>query len=90
MAAAPLASIYLIEFDRENRETRIDGIDPARALPLVSANTFASRVLDRTSREREFHALADLLARVPVRRLTRPCDLAAIPAVRDAILADTV
>jgi hypothetical protein len=89
-ASVPLACIYLMEFGDATLAARIDAVDPAQALPIVSANTFASRVLDYRLREQEFHTLANLLEKVPVRRLTRLYDLAALPSLRDAIVADAV
>ena len=85
----PLGCIYLLEFDDSIQDARITAIDPAEALPLVSANTFASRVLDRRLREQEFHGLADLLTAVPLRRLKRPRDLSALAAVRDTIVKES-
>jgi hypothetical protein len=84
----PLAAIYAIEFDDTVDGVVMDTIGPAAALPLLSAHTFAHRVLTRELRMQEFHALADLADAVPVRRLRRPRNLEAIALVPDAILTD--
>jgi hypothetical protein len=84
----PLAGIYLIEFDDGLPRPRIDIVSPAEGLPVLAANTFASRVLDRDGRRREFETLADVLATVPVRRLARAPNLAELADVRALILDD--
>ena len=86
--AVPLAAIYVIEFEEGLARPRIGAVKPAEMLPVLSANTFANRVLDRERRAQEFETLADVLATVPVRRLARAPDLAALAQVRDAILDD--
>ncbi len=84
----PLAAIYVIEFDDGANQPSVDPISPAAALPLLAANTYAHRVLDRGHRAQEFQALADLLAAVPVRRLVRPPNLRELARVCDLILDD--
>lgn len=84
----PLAVIYLMAFDDDLARPRIDAIKPAEMLPVLSANTFANRVLDRRRRAQEFGTLADVLATVPVRRLSRAPSLADLALVRDTILDD--
>jgi hypothetical protein len=86
--SVPLGVIYVMEFDDGLARPRIGAISPAAALPVLSANTFANRVLDRERRAREFATLAEVLARVPVRRLARACNLADLAQVRDTILDD--
>jgi hypothetical protein len=86
--AVPLAGIYLIEFEDGLAQPRIDDVAAADALPVLSANTFAHRVLDRARRAQEFDTLAGMLASVPVRRLARARDLSQLGQVRAAILAD--
>jgi hypothetical protein len=45
-------------------------------------------LLDRTMRHKEFDLLADLVARVPVRRVTPDSDPARINGLCDTILED--
>ena len=86
--AVPLAAIYLIEFEEGLAQPRMDAVSATDALPVLSANTFAYRVLDRERRAQEFGTLADVLATVPVRRLSRARDLSQLDEVRAAILRD--
>jgi hypothetical protein len=86
--AVPLATIYLIEFEEDLERPLVEAVGPAEALPVLSANTFAQRVLDRARRVQEFDTLAHVLAAVPVRRLARARDLTQLGAVRALILDD--
>ena len=84
----PLSAIYAIEFDDSVDGVFVEPVSPDAALPLVSAHTFANRVLTRELRVQEFHALVDLVATVPVRRLRRPRNLDALAAAPQAILVN--
>jgi hypothetical protein len=67
---------------------RAQTMTPADALMALVANTYATRVLDRSTRAAEFDTLGDLVANVPVRRLTRPSELARLPEFCEFILDD--
>lgn len=86
--AAPLGAIYLLEFDADAVRPRIEPVVPAQAVPILAAHTFASRVLDRDRRIAEFQTLTDLLTSVPMRRLMRQSDLAALGEVCNAVVGD--
>ena len=70
------------------RDIRIDPLSPGAAIVELLRSSF-NLVVDSPSRERTRFALASELARaVPVKRLTYPRSLAALPKVCDAILRD--
>jgi hypothetical protein len=73
---------------RGQRGIRIDTLSPGAAIVELLRSSF-NLVVDSSSRERTRFALASELARtVPVKRLTYPRSLAALPKVCDAILRD--
>lgn len=70
------------------RDIRIDALSPGAAIVELLRSSF-NLVVDSSSRERTRFALASALARtVPVKRLTYPRSLAALPKVCDAIVRD--
>jgi hypothetical protein len=88
---ARLRAIYVIDRPRRGRasgEIRIDPLSPGAAVVELVRASF-NLVIDTPDRERRRFALASELARVvPVRRLTYPRSLAALPDVCDKILDD--
>jgi hypothetical protein len=85
----PLAAVYLLHPDREaTSPVRIEAVSSTDALLSLVAWSYGAVILDEQMRRREFELLTRLLARVPVRRLRRSTDLANLPAVCDAVLAD--
>jgi hypothetical protein len=63
-------------------------VAPIDAVIALVANTYANQLLDRDLRAREFEMLTDLVARVPVRRLTRPAAFTHLDALCACVRAD--
>lgn len=85
----PLAGLYLLQ-RRQSGPTTPQAIPttPQEALPLLAAQTYARFALAPEQEPSEFIALAELVRRVPVRKLTRANDLTALSAVCAAVCAD--
>lgn len=91
----PLKRIYrLVRDDRDVGDTRVpDGpavvdLSPRDALLDVVSATFPLDTSDREMLARHFRFMTRVASEVPVKRLRVPSDLAMLPAVREAILAD--
>jgi hypothetical protein len=66
----PLAVVYLIGGKAEaSTELGVEPVNAREALMSLVADTFATRLLDKPERAREFDVLARLVGSVPVRRL---------------------
>jgi len=65
----PLGAIYLLGKRRSDPAPYVEAIRPPAALLALVADTFATRVLDRDMRAREFSVLGRLVSTVPVRRV---------------------
>lgn len=86
----PAACLYLLEYDETLREPVIDTILATNALPVLAANTFARRVLNREQQAEEFALLADLVDSVPVRRLRRPTTIGHLTATTSLVTTSAV
>lgn len=87
-APLPLAAIYLLDERESGDFPRIEPMSAANALIALLADSHAADFIDRPQRATEFDALARLLDRVPVRRVT-PCeDLERVPQLCVAIARD--
>lgn len=85
----PLGAIYLLGPRATQRDApRIEPLGPREALLGLVQNTYMNYVLDRLQRAAEFDALASLVERVPVRRITPHSDPARLSALCDLLLAD--
>lgn len=85
----PLAAIYQLGERRHDRMAAyVETLDRADALMSLVANTYATKLMDKRMRAREFELLTRLLTKVPVRRVTPHADLARIPELCERILAD--
>ena len=84
----PLSAIYILNDDLPGESASMRSMTQREAMIALVANTHAGRLLGQTAREKEFVLLADLIARVPVRELTRGTDLSKLPELCDAILSD--
>ncbi len=85
----PLAVVYILEERRD--EPNLPFIEPVtggQALIALLANTWATRMLDRDTRGREFAQLARLSARVPLRRVHPHADPHYLSKLCDVILND--
>jgi hypothetical protein len=82
--ALPLAAVYLIGKYEAYDAPRIEPLNPGEALITLVSDTYATRLLDRSLRAREFEVLGRLVQEVPVKRvvandaLERIADLCAI------------
>ena len=85
----PLAAIYQLGERRHDRiAAYVERLDRADALMSLVANTYATKLMDKQMRAREFELLTRVLNKVPVRRLTPHADLARVPELCERILAD--
>ena len=81
-----LAAIYHLSERRE--ETLVHALDRAEGLMSLVANTYATKLMDKQMRAREFELLTRVLQNVPVRRVTPHSDITHIPELCTRILTD--
>ncbi|MFI5208205.1 MAG: hypothetical protein ACHQX4_09320 [Gemmatimonadales bacterium] len=87
----PLAALYVLSNPRAaSRRIRIEPLRRGEALRAVIGHSFNTIVVDRDRLANQFVLGNRLIERVPVKRLTYPRSLAALPAVCDAVLRDAV
>lgn len=92
----PLARIYLLErpLQRPSADATagaspvIARVSAAEAFPVLVGASFPLDLTDYAMLTRHFRFIVRVAASVPIRRLTIPNDFSALPAVRDAVLAD--
>lgn len=82
----PLQSIYWLQPSSAPPETRIEILEPGRALDLILQHGFFLDVEDRASVRRAFEQAAAVAAAVPCFALDYPRDYEALPAVVSAIV----
>ena len=83
----PLAAIFLLsERSDDYRAPLVETIDRAEGLMSLIANTYATKLMNKQMRAREFEILGRLLAKVPLRRVTPHPDPNRIPELCDSIL----
>ena len=88
-APRPLAAIYLLGERRDDSEAPfVAPLDRAEALMSLVANTYATKLMDKHMRAREFGLLSRVLERVPLRRVTPHTDLARLSNLCETILSD--
>jgi hypothetical protein len=83
-APAPLAALYALE----RGPLAVERLSPAEAFMALVAATYRLDPSDRARLEAQHRVLEAVVARVPVKRLRVPGDLAALDAVRAVVLAD--
>ena len=83
-----LGLVYFLDEPNRQNQMSAEALTPSQALLALVPNTYATRVLDRDMRAREFEALSRFVERVPVRRLTRPADLATLSDFCDFVVED--
>jgi hypothetical protein len=83
----PLAAIYHLTRDASDAP-QIELLAARESFVQLIRSTYRLDITDREMLAREFRALHSLIDRVPVRRLRIPSDFDALPAVREAVLAD--
>jgi hypothetical protein len=85
----PLAALYLIGKRRDDlRAPFVEPLDRAEGLMSLVANTYATKLMDKHMRAREFDLLSRVLSRVPLRRVTPHSDPARLSNLCDRILSD--
>jgi hypothetical protein len=85
----PLAAIYHLSERRDDATAPfIEALDRSEGLMSLVANTYATKLMDKQMRAREFELLARVLSNVPLRRVTPHCDPARIPELCNTILND--
>ena len=85
----PLAAIYHLGARRhEATAPFVESLDRSEGLLSLIANTYATKLMDKQMRAREFELLTRVLNNVPLRRVTPHTDPARIPELCDAILND--
>ncbi len=84
----PVGVLYLVGDVSPDNATTVTPVPPADALIALVANTYANGLLDQGLRAREFGVLSAVVEQIPVRRLTRPADLAFLPSLGEHVLAD--
>lgn len=85
----PLAAIYHLGERRDDRAAPfVEPLDKSEGLMSLVANTYATKLMDKQMRAREFELLTRVLNNVPVRRVTPHSDIAHIPELCTRILSD--
>ena len=83
----PLAAIFLLAERRDDvRAPFVEPMERAEALLSLVANTYATKLMDKQMRAREFELLSRLLAQVPLRRVTPHVNPDRIPELCESIL----
>ncbi|HEU4711407.1 MAG TPA: hypothetical protein VFS76_07560 [Pyrinomonadaceae bacterium] len=83
----PLGAIYLLG-ERKDQAPSISTIAPAEALMSLVANTYATYLMDKTMRAREFEILNRVLNSVPIKRVTPHSDPRHIGELCQTIIRD--
>lgn len=85
----PLAAIYhLGERHHDARAPYVETLDRSQGLMALVANTYATKLMDKQMRAREFELLTRVVGRVSVRRITPHADPARIKELCDLIVGD--
>ena len=84
-----LAGIYhLTERRQDAAAPLVEALDRAEALMSLVANTYATKLMDKQMRAREFELLTRVVNHVALRRVTPHADTAYIPELCTRILSD--
>lgn len=84
----PLAAIYLLGERQADRATAVSELAPTERLLSLVANTYATYLMDKTMRAREFEILGRVLKSVPLRKVTPHSDPAHIGELCQTIIED--
>lgn len=83
----PLAAIYILaERSDDDGVPFVEDLAPGAALMSLIANTYATYLMDKTMRAREFELLQRVLSSVPLKRVTPHSDPVRIDELCQAIL----
>ena len=84
-----LAAVYILEERSEsNAAPFVSEVSESKALISLVANTYATRLMDKTMRGREFEILGRLVNKVPVRQITPHASPSRIPELCKLISED--
>ena len=84
-----LAAIYLLEERSESSAAPfVKQVPESKALMSLVANTYATRLMDKVMRAREFETLSRLLKTIPVRQITPHASTSRIPELCRLISED--
>src|SRR5690242_13445968 len=84
-----LTAIYHLDTRRDSVEApHIKAVDKSDGLMSLIANTYATKLMDKEMRAREFELLTRVSHNVPLRRVTPHSDTSKIPLLCDRILED--
>jgi hypothetical protein len=85
----PLAAIYQLgERHHDSSAPAVAALDRTEGLMSLVANTYATKLMDKQMRAREFELLTRVVGEISVRRVTPHADPARITQLCDAILND--
>ncbi len=85
----PLAAIYQLgERRHDSAAPFIETLDRSEALMALVANTYATKLMDKHMRAREFELLTRVVGQVSVRRVTPHADPVRITQLCDSIISD--
>ena len=85
----PLSAIYHLGERRDNTSAPfVESLDRSEGLLSLIANTYATKLMDKQMRAREFELLTRVLNTVRLRRVTPHADLSRISDLCDTILND--
>lgn len=83
-----LAAIYLLGERNDDHAPFVSESSPAEQLMSLVANTYATYLMDKTMRAREFETLGRVLKSVPIKRVTPHSDPARIGELCQTIIED--
>jgi hypothetical protein len=84
-----LAAIYHLDNRRDLPDAPyVDDLNESDGLMSLVANTYATKLMDKQMRAREFELLTRVSHNVPLRRVTPHSDATKIPDLCDRILED--
>ena len=87
----PLAAIYQLgERQHDARAPFVETLDRAAGLMSLIANTYATKLMDKEMRAREFELLTRVVSHVPVRHVTAHADVTRIHELCDRIHNDFI
>lgn len=85
----PLKTIYLLGERKDEPAPCIETLPPQEALVSLVANTYATNILDREMRAREFEVLGQVVSSVPIRRIHPHCDARRLNELCQLIMRDS-